>query len=307
MNTTLPQRAAHARWKYRRRALLAQGQWQPYVEAGPVRERIREIQAAGMPVGALSVRLGLLSGALEHVLWGEAGVLGQKVRRETAEAVMGYWPALEDFPDASRIDPTGTRRRVQALMTRGWSMRALAAQEGVLEDSFSRALRASRVTACFARMVAALYDRLWDKTPEEFGVSAASAHRMRLVAQRRVLHGPLAWDDDTIDDPAAVPALDAPEPPPTSAKENAAARWLMGESVVLDDQGQREVIAYLMEWTTESPEEIAARLESTPDAVSRRWERIKERARKAGQPVPWRRKLELASRNLTKREMEKAA
>ena len=307
MTSTLSQRAAEARWRQRRRRLLAEGQWQPFVEAGPVRDRIRAIQAAGMPLKALTERLGLTPRSLDYLMFAGPGSEGQKVRREAAEAVMAYWPALEDFPDASRIDPVGTRRRVQALMTRGWPQRSQAARAGISEKSFSRSLLACRVTAQFARSVASVYDELWDKDPEDFGVEAVAAHWARAVARKRGMHCPLAWDDDTIDDPAAVPTLDAPEPLPTAAGENAVARWLMGESVVLDRVGRREAIAYLMEWTEESPEEIAGRLELTPDAVSQSWRRTRKRARMEGRPVPWRRKLGLASEDLTKREMEKAA
>lgn len=307
MTSSLAQRAAEARWRNRRRLLVAQGQWQPFVDAGPVRDRIRELQAAGMPLKALTARLGLTPRSLDYLVFAGPGAEGQRVRRETAEAVMAYWPALTDFPDTSRIDPTGTRRRAQALMTRGWPQRALAEQAGIPERSLSRSLLASRVTAVVARTVAALYDELWDKNPEDFGVSAAAAHQTRMVARGRGMHGPLAWDDDTIDDPQVEPMVDAPAAVPESGAD-AASRWLMGESVLLDQAGRREVIAYLMEWTEESPEEIAARLESTPDAVSRRWERIKEKAHKEGRPAPWRRKLELARRTeLTKREMETAA
>jgi len=38
------------------------------------------------------------------------------VRRELAEALLTYWPVLDDFPDSARIEGCGTRRRLQALL-----------------------------------------------------------------------------------------------------------------------------------------------------------------------------------------------
>jgi hypothetical protein len=108
-------------------------------------------------------------------------------------------------------------------------------------------------------------------------------------ARREGWAPPLAWDEEAIDAPQGVPRFDAAEPDPAGG--NAADRWLLGESVVLGPRARREVIAHLMEWTDQSPEQIGAQLDMTADAVSRSWERIKARAREAGQPVPVRRLL----------------
>lgn len=303
MSASYAERAAHARWMQRRRRLLEAGEWQPFVPAGPVREHIKALQTAGMPVSALTKRLNLTPTAFDHMMCGRNGVLSQQVRRETAEAVMSYWPTLADFPDMSRIDATGTRRRVQALMRLGWPQRAMAQHAGIRERQLSHVLQGERLTARMARVVAGVYDDLWNKTPEHHGVTLHAAHQTRVTALRRGYVGPLAWDDDTIDDPSAAPLVDAPEPSETESGENALARFLMGESVRLGPAERGEALTYLMEWTDLTVEQIAARLESTPTAVDRKWYRIKTKAREEGRPVPWRRVFEQAYRGVEDQEL----
>lgn len=291
----------------RRRRLQALGQWQPYVDAEPVRQHLRKVNAAGMPFRAINERLGLpCDSSLQHLMWGRGQWgPGQKVKRETAELILAYWPSLDDFPDHAMIDATGSHRRVQALAVRGWSRNAVARHIGMRQDNFRDAIKQDRVTARLARRVAAAYDDLWNQDPLESGTSLNAVSRVRKQAERAGFHGPLAWDDDTIDDPRAVPLTDAAEPA-ASDGENLAARWLMGESVILGRNDRREVLQHLFEWTNDTAEEIAARLDMTPEAASRAWERIKEKAQADGRRV-WRRVYVPRERVMKQNEMEEVA
>jgi DNA-binding CsgD family transcriptional regulator len=300
-------RNASARWQVNRRKLIAQGKWEPFVDAEPVREHLRKVNAAGMPYMAISRRLGLAQeSSLQHLMWGrgEYGP-GQQVRRETAEVVLAYWPSLDDFPDAARIDATGTRRRVQALAVRGWPRRLMAERVGMVEKNFGKAIARERVTARVARRVAAMYDELWNQDPLEHGVPLWSVARVQGDAARSGFHSALAWDDDTIDDPKAVPITDALEPVVTEGG-NVAQRWLLGESVILGRDDRREVLQHLFEWTNDTTAEIAAKLDMTPDAAERAWERIKEKAQADGRRV-WRRVYVPRERTLNQNEMEEVA
>jgi hypothetical protein len=261
----------------------------------------------GMPVWAVCKQLGLPhDSSLQHVLYGrgEYGP-GSMIRRETAELVLSYWPTLADYPDPSRIDPTGTRRRVEALMVLGWSRARMAREIGMGETAFKKAVRKERVTARLARQVAGLYDAWWDKNPVEHGVSVNAAARVRAEASRAGFYGPLAWDDDTIDDPTAVPIMDADEPIVTEGG-NLAARWLMGEAVVLDRAARNEVLVHLFEWTNDTVEEIAEKIGMTPEAAEQTWHRLKRQARSEGQRM-WRRVYVPRERTLKQNEMEEAA
>lgn len=296
-------RAAHARWAARRRRLQGCGLWEPFVPAEPVRQHMQILKELGMPEKAVVEVLGLPRGAMRSVMRG-SGTYGpaQKVRKETAEAVLAFWPRLEHFPDSAAIDPVGAVRMVRALAVRGWPHAELAQRSGRAEAAFNNSLRRQRVSARFVRVVAGLYDDLWDQRPEDHGVLPWVADRCRRSAARAGWFGPLAWDDDTIDDPRAEPMVDAVAPVATEG-ENVAARWLMGESVVLSPDDKHEVLLHLFEWSTFSPGQIAARLEMSESAAEQTWFRHKKKLRNAGQPVPWRRRWDVRVKDLTKNQM----
>ncbi|MEV5451238.1 hypothetical protein [Streptomyces sp. NPDC052535] len=144
------------------------------------------------------------------------------------------------------------------------------------------------MSAAVAKTVSHLYDELWDQRPEDHGIEPWLADRCRRQARAAGFHGPLAWDDDLIDNPSALPQTDA-QVSLLAQGENLAARFLLGESVILDVAARREVLLHLMEWADLSVEQVAERLEMTEAAVSRAWERVKEKAREDGRAVPWRR------------------
>ncbi|CAL9668381.1 hypothetical protein SUDANB145_07281 (plasmid) [Streptomyces sp. enrichment culture] len=308
MSTRTPsQRIAHTHMQARRRRLKALGQWQPYVDAEPVRQHLRKVNAAGMPYRAINERLRLPhESSLQYLMWGKGKWgPGQKVRRETAELVLAYWPTLDDFPDLALIDATGTRRRVEALAVQGWSRNWVGEQVGIRPEHFRKAVKRDRVEARLARAVVAVYDRWWDQDPLEHGVRRNPVARVKADAARAGFHSALAWDDDTIDDPNAAPMTDASEPVATEGG-NVAARWLMGESVILDREARREVLQYLFEWTTNSTEEIAARLDMTPEAAERQWHRLQVKAAGEGRRL-WRRTWAYCDKELTKKSMGEAA
>ncbi|GAA3590999.1 hypothetical protein [Streptomyces osmaniensis] len=301
--TSYAQRVAHSRWRRRRGELIAAGQWMPFVAAGPVRDHVNKIRAAGMPVRALEQHFEMSAHHLDHLLWGSEGSgPGEKVRTETARMLLAYWPTLDHFPDSARIDPTGTRRRIEALQVRGFNLIAVAGKCGMPARYFQKAMCADKVTARMARAVRDVYGAWWDADPLEHGVLDWVAGRTRRAAERQGWYGPLAWDDDTIDDPTAVPQTDAVQPLAAEG-EDVAARWLMGESVILGRSARREVLQHLFEWTSDTTEEIAARLEMTPEAAERAWHRQQAKAAAEGRRV-WRR---VYTPRIKQNDMEEAA
>lgn len=239
---------------------------------------------------------------------------GEPVRRDVEQRVLAVVvPAARPQQlNQGMTDATGTRRRLEALMARGWPAAVLDRRLGFGSNGSLRVSRRTAVRLQTEAAVRALYDALWNQVPEQHGVPGRQAEGARRMAVERGFVPPLAWDDDTIDDPAVRPQLDAAMPAPTP-DENAASRWLMGESVVLTQAAKQEVIRHLMEWSSEAPAQIGARLEMNADAVAKAWQRIKSRARTEGRPVPWRRaylpgqELGLVSAETTRNDMESAA
>lgn len=107
------------------------------------------------------------------------------------------------------IPSVGTRRRLEALQTLGWSLRDLSRKLGCHPDRLSVMLvKQDGVSPRNATRIAAMYDQLWDKpAPTRTTGQRISASRTIARAQRLGFIPPLAWDDDEIDDPAAQPYL----------------------------------------------------------------------------------------------------
>lgn len=105
-----------------------------------------------------------------------------------------------------RLQPTtGTRRRLLALAWIGYSQRDLARHVGCTDRTIQRICNGTttRVNVVTAAAVARAYDALSDRPPAEDGY----ARRSMAYARRQPDAGPpIAWDDDTIDDPDARPA-----------------------------------------------------------------------------------------------------
>jgi transcriptional regulator with XRE-family HTH domain len=130
----------------------------------------------------------------------------RRIRRRTERAILAVRPDPAGLKDAARVDGTGTRRRLQALIAMGWSLRKLADLCGISRTNLGIIARADGVRAGTARKVSDLYDRIWDVPPPQGSLKDhAAAVSARAWARREGWPSPLAWDDDLIDDPAARP------------------------------------------------------------------------------------------------------
>ncbi|MEU1133549.1 hypothetical protein ABZ383_27455 [Streptomyces sp. NPDC005900] len=198
------------------------------------------------------------------------------------------------------VPAIGAIRRVRALYALGHLNWVIAQEAGVSRDAICSLAAGSWQTLEVSRDagIRAAYDRLSMRT--------GTSWKTRKTAARHGWVPPLAWDDDTIDDPSAQPQTDALAPT-QSEGGNLVDRWLMGESVILGRAERHQVLVHLFEWSELPPEEIARRLDMSASAAARAWERHKDRARKAGSPVPWRRRWMLRNKELVKNEMGAAA
>jgi hypothetical protein len=105
---------------------------------------------------------------------------------------------LEPRASHRGVDPTGTRRRVQALAWMGWPCREVARRAATTQPSLSTLIQPHRrISYSLAQKVARVYEEL-SGTPGPSPMAAAKARGAGFAP-------PLAWDDDTIDDPAAGP------------------------------------------------------------------------------------------------------
>jgi len=142
----------------------------------------------------------------------ESGIPGRGCRCATCRAAKASYGRHRDRMIAygrwaPHVDAAGSRRRLQALIRNGWPAPELAARLGCSRQALREKLDYARVTAAGAAKIAALYDELWDRPPPQGTRWEKTAATMaRRYATERGWVPPLAWDEDAIDDPAAVPA-----------------------------------------------------------------------------------------------------
>lgn len=120
----------------------------------------------------------------------------QRLHRRSRDKILSFKPSWT---------PIGLQRRIRALAALGWSLEFLAAQRGIGVTNLDRLRRPTvrqHVKLPFAEHVLALYDEFSTKIPPD----TPSSRAVRTRAARQGFHSPLAWDEDTIDDPEAVPA-----------------------------------------------------------------------------------------------------
>jgi hypothetical protein len=121
-------------------------------------------------------------------------VNAQRIFSVRAENIVAYY-----------VDPTGTHRRLQALMANGWPQMRLGPHIGRHPVYVNALLNQSNIYGVTAVAVAAAYDRLWNQDPRQHGVTEGTYKKVRGLARARGWAPPGAWDDDTIDDPNAHP------------------------------------------------------------------------------------------------------
>ncbi|GHF94607.1 helix-turn-helix transcriptional regulator [Streptomyces hydrogenans] len=129
---------------------------------------------------------------------------GGGITRRNYDKLMAVRPELPDLR-GSVGSAVGVGRRVAALRAIGFPLRTLA----VLTHASETRLRAlslghGKVTHYeMTQRITAAYEKLHDADPVDYGVTPADI--LRCKAWAKTLAPPTAWDDDTIDDPEAIP------------------------------------------------------------------------------------------------------
>lgn len=174
------------------------------VDAGPAVTHARLLVAAGRPAQEIAQVSGVSHGTVYNLLTGRC----ERIYRTTSDAVLaipasrGHRPSLEGL-----VDATPTRRRLQALSARGFTLDVLATGLGVTTETVGgiRQNRRPMVRVSLQQTVADLYARWWIADPLEHGVSVWARNYAMSHARKKQWAPPAAWDDDHIADPAARP------------------------------------------------------------------------------------------------------
>lgn len=191
-------------WHHRKR-MVAYNRWDPtYIDGQETKAHLRELVAAGMAFRHIVARTGLSKDTLQK-LHAQPDDAVCRVERDTADKLLAV-PVSEAFTayryvNASCVvDGTGSRRRLRALVAAGWTQRELAQRCGWVYEGLNAFLNTEGkdLTAGAARRVEAVFRELQLQP-------AGPSTKSRRLAQRRGWLPPLAWDEDSIDDPDASP------------------------------------------------------------------------------------------------------
>lgn len=195
---------AYARDVNRRKAY---GTYVSYVDAEPARRHVRRLGAQGMGWKRVSHAAGLSPSTVWKLVYGDTKRYGRPSNRVMPKTAAAILSVELDLADGAKIDATGTSRRLRGLVAIGYSQSFLAQRIGVRPTNFGPLVHdRERVTVATARAVSDLYDEL-SMTPR-VGTdhrTKISVSRARRYAERMKWLPPLAWDDDTIDDPFMRP------------------------------------------------------------------------------------------------------
>ncbi|MFF9287571.1 helix-turn-helix domain-containing protein [Streptomyces griseosporeus] len=262
------------------------------IPAAPAAEHAKKLLERGLTVTQVAREAGLEPSTIRRLVNGQKEMLAANAAKVLAVP-------LDVRVSSGDVPALGATRRIRALYALGHFNWRIAQEAGVSRDTIS-ALAAGlwpTIKVSADDGIRAAYDRLCMKT----GTSA----KTRILAQRRGWAPPLAWEEEAIDDPSAVPQFDA-EPATATEGENLVARWLMGESVVLGAEHRDEALLHLFEWTSLSSQQIADRLGMSKASAEAVWFRAKRKARAEGRREPWRRVWSV-ERPMKQNEMEEAA
>lgn len=171
------------------------------MDAAPVREYLRALNAQGMSSRWIARSAGVGIGSVNYVLYGRGGRPALSLPRETAEMLLAV---RAEERGHYRVESVGTARRIQALMVLGYPVTLQADMAGLAKGILHRALAGEPVARSSRDRIRDLYERLcmtrWEpEDPWGRGKSTLA----RKTAQARTWAPPLAWDD--IDDPNEVP------------------------------------------------------------------------------------------------------
>lgn len=107
------------------------GVWQPYVDAGPVRDHVQWLQTCGVGIKTIAKLSGVAHGTLSKLMFGDLQrhmPPSRRVRPTTAKRVMAVMP--NHASGAQKVPAAPTWRLLNDLIRRGWSRAELARRLG---------------------------------------------------------------------------------------------------------------------------------------------------------------------------------
>ncbi|MEV7034553.1 hypothetical protein AB0N99_30530 [Streptomyces sp. NPDC093272] len=193
-------------WARSRDEGLREGTWQPLEDAAPVRAHVARLVAAGLTRQRVADLAGVPHQSIADLVCGRRNTRGMRHRTtsEFAAKILAVDPALAS---PARVDATGSKRRIQALVAAGWPLLHIGRQMGLNPQRPEQILRQDRVYATTRDIVTQGYNRLHRLQPVRRGVPKDKARLSRAQAEAQRWPTVAYWADrmDVIDDPHFEP------------------------------------------------------------------------------------------------------
>lgn len=254
----------------RRLRLIAYGRYDSgLVDADPVREHVMKLSEYGIGYKRVAQIAGVSITGVRSLVHGRQdpgpryGELPKRIAREKAAKILAVEAKVENLGRRQGVPSLGAVRRVQALVTQGWSITKIGNRLHMSGENFWSIIQKDVIGAGTFRRLADLYEELWNQLPpQETHRDRISVSRAKKYAKARNWLPPMAWDDiDT--DPHAPVADEA-----LMTDEMAIELALEGEDVKLSSAERRIAVERLhaMRW---SANRIAETLHVNPKTVER--------------------------------------
>lgn len=178
-------------------------------DAKPVSDHIRRLHASGLTDRRIATIAGLAPETVSSFTKpinrpGTRRSVKRTCHPAVAAAILAINPA-DQIPGF--VDAVGARRRVQALVARGWPLEHIARRVGISGNHMRLIIAQPRLYGRTAHAIVRVYDELRSLQPTRHGVAPAQVKRARDRAGREGWPTVAYWADrmDVIDDPDFEP------------------------------------------------------------------------------------------------------
>lgn len=212
---------------YQKRHRLARRRGRTFtVPLAPVREHIALLLGSGWSQQQIARAVGVDGATIRWIRLRS----GYYVNAHLGQRILSVRPENLLCASSGLVPTAGTLRRLQGLMVMGWSHAEMSARAGF---DTTRVGRQDALGVGHAQALAVVYDQL--------SMLRGPSETTRQRAARFGYLPPLAWDDETIDNPAAQPNLGGGPSVDDVAVERAAS----GEAVTLSTAEREEAVRRL--------------------------------------------------------------
>lgn len=193
-------------WNRNSRRQIANGTWEPLLDAEPVRQHLLALHAAGITIHRVAALTGIpFKNVRAFTQPDYSNRIGRR-RRVTREVAAKLLAITVETHTPAYVDPIGSRRRVEALAAIGWPSLYVARAAGIHPTNRTTVFNSPTIMASTACKFAKAYDLLKGQKPEHKGIRKSSITTVRLRAKDRRWPPPSYWDaTGAIDDPDFVP------------------------------------------------------------------------------------------------------